>query len=189
MRLIICLLFICLSTFAFKWIYANGEGVLITTDCRLLKSNWTARMETIKKELEGAPVNIRLFLSSLLTEKDYFVENCEVIEALTADEVFRRAQSAYQNDPGNFQSFEHYRADLIEKMDKIHFFALKGALLSEADYWEVSIRQAFLLGHEPFLFSNDFSRRVAIIQSIISILTLIFLFLPATRKLKRSGLH
>lgn len=188
MRFIFFILFLCLNIFCFKWMYAHGEGVQIATDCRLLKTNWSNRLEAVKKDLESSPANIRLFISSLLTEKDYAVENCEMIEPMNAAEVLKRAQNGYQNDPGTFQSFEHYRAELIAQIDRINFFALKGAMLSNNDFWEISVRQTFFLGHAPFIFNNDFSRRLGVTQSVISVFIFIFLFFPATKRCKKSGL-
>jgi len=116
------------------------------------------------------------------------VENCQHIAAMSADVILKRAEGAYQNDPGNFQSFEHYRADLIERMDAIHFFSLQGNLLNDLDYWEVSSRQAFYLGAGPYRYENDLTRRFALSQSIFVFITLAGLLLSAGRSAKYRGL-
>ncbi len=183
MRIIFFLLFQALCLFGYRWCYEHGTGMKVGLECDQFKTRWERELTSSKEKLSEAPENIREYLLALLVEKEYSVENCQPIAQMKADQVLSRAQVAYRNDSGNFQSFEHYRADLIERMDDIQFFELHGNLLESGDYWELSFRQAFYLGVGPYKFQTDFTRRFAMSQSVavFMFLTILF-FLPGNPK-------
>ncbi len=189
MRIIFFILFQAICLFAYRWCYEHGTGMRVGLECELYKSRWDGHLSTAKEKLSQAPENVREYLLALLVEKEYSVENCLPIAQMKAEQVLSRAQVAYQNDSGNFQSFEHYRADLIERMDAINFFDLHGTLLEGDDYWELSFRQAFFLGTGPYKFHSDFTRRFALSQSVVVFTFLIFLFFfPGSSKRRYLGL-
>lgn len=189
MRIIFFLMFQAICLFAYRWCYEHGTGMKVGLECELYKSRWENHLGNAKDKLSQAPENVREYLLALLVEKEYSVENCLPIPEMKAEQVLGRAGVAYQNDSGNFQSFEHYRADLIERMDSINFFDLKGNLLEGEDYWELSFRKAFYLESGPFKFDSDFTRRFALSQSIaVFVFLVILFFFPESQERRYLGL-
>lgn len=183
MRIFFFLLFQALCLFGYRWCYEHGTDMKIGLECEQYKNRWSTEITSAKEKLVTAPENVREYLLALLVEKEYSVENCVPIAKMTAEQVLGRAQIAYSNDQGNFQSFEHYRAELIQRIDEIKFFELHGNLLDSNDYWELSFRKAFYLGSGPYKFQTDFTRRFAMSQSIaVFVFLTILFFLPGNPK-------